>query len=218
MANFGLNAFPPSTTVTVIDGATNTTTTVNVGPTPSGVAVNPVTNKIYVASGNVTVLSEEQVQPSTLTTAITPLPGNTTTSAAQPFHFTATNSAPPPVTNLYFQFDTFEGTWSQGTPTTPGSFTGAASGLAVGTHILYAFAADGEEATSVMQASSPIIGGITAYLFEELGISTSTTLAADVSPATFGNTVTFTAAVTTNPSSSAIPVGSVSFSDGARFS
>ena len=37
-------------TVTVIDGATNNTTTVAVGDGPRAVAVNAVTNKIYVAS------------------------------------------------------------------------------------------------------------------------------------------------------------------------
>ena len=45
--------------MTVIDGATNTTTTVAAGSRPDAVAVNPVTNKIYVAnsgSNNVTVI------------------------------------------------------------------------------------------------------------------------------------------------------------------
>ncbi len=37
-------------TVTVIDGATNTTFSVNVGLSPLAIAVNPVTNKIYVAN------------------------------------------------------------------------------------------------------------------------------------------------------------------------
>ena len=53
VANYG------SANVTVIDGATNTTTTVAAGTTPCAVAVNPVTNKIYVAnhgSDNVTVI------------------------------------------------------------------------------------------------------------------------------------------------------------------
>ena len=36
--------------VTVIDGATNNTTTVAAGTDPHAVAVNPVTNKIYVAN------------------------------------------------------------------------------------------------------------------------------------------------------------------------
>ncbi len=41
---------PSPGTVTVIDGATNGTTTVNVGVYPNAVAVNPTTNKIYVAN------------------------------------------------------------------------------------------------------------------------------------------------------------------------
>ena len=43
----------------VIDGATNTTATVAAGTTPYAVAINPTTNKIYVAnqgSANVTVI------------------------------------------------------------------------------------------------------------------------------------------------------------------
>jgi len=178
-----------------------------------------VTGKIYVANkggSDVTVITEAQAQPNPLTTVITPLPGNTTTNAAQAFQFNAANTAPPPVSNLFFQFDTFEGAWSQGTPSgAAGSFTGAASGLSVGTHILYAFATDGEEATSVMQASSPVIGGITAYLFDELGVSTSTTLTADVNPAIVGQQVTFTATVFS--SASGTPSGSASFFDGSSF-
>ena len=43
-----------SNNVTVIDGATNTATaTVTVGSQPMAIAVNPVTNKIYTASGTV---------------------------------------------------------------------------------------------------------------------------------------------------------------------
>ena len=38
-----------SNNVTVIDGATNNTTTVAVGTAPCAVAVNPNTNQIYVA-------------------------------------------------------------------------------------------------------------------------------------------------------------------------
>ena len=43
-----------SNNVTVIDGATNSTTTVQVGIKPQAVAVNPVTNKIYVANATAT--------------------------------------------------------------------------------------------------------------------------------------------------------------------
>ena len=49
-------------TVTIIDGATNTTETERVGGTPVAIAVNPVTNKAYVAGsdGTVTVINEGQ--------------------------------------------------------------------------------------------------------------------------------------------------------------
>jgi YVTN family beta-propeller protein len=49
------------------DGATNATTTVGTGPSPSAVAVNPVTSKVYVVNwtnGNVTVIDGETRRPS----------------------------------------------------------------------------------------------------------------------------------------------------------
>jgi YVTN family beta-propeller protein len=53
-------------TVAVIDGATNTVTTVTVGSAPVDIAVNTVTNKIYVAnngSANVTVIDGARTPP-----------------------------------------------------------------------------------------------------------------------------------------------------------
>src|ERR1017187_5552464 len=52
VANLSCTSLPcPSPgTVTVIDGATNNTTTVNVGVYPYAVAVNPATNQIYVVN------------------------------------------------------------------------------------------------------------------------------------------------------------------------
>jgi YVTN family beta-propeller protein len=63
VANFGNN------TVTVIDGATNSTATVTVGAVPIAVAVNPATNKIYVVnydSGTVTVIDGATFSTSTV--------------------------------------------------------------------------------------------------------------------------------------------------------
>ena len=51
VANYGGDS------VTVIDGATNSTTTVAVGTMPSAVAVNPVTNKVYVANAGSTIVT-----------------------------------------------------------------------------------------------------------------------------------------------------------------
>jgi YVTN family beta-propeller protein len=161
--------------VTVIDGSTNTTTTVTAGLPALALAVNAVTNKIYVADGNfsITVITEEQVQAIPLTVAITPLAGNTTTSATPLFTFTAASTfaptAPPPDA-LYFQFDSLQGPWTAATPNlvSPG-FSGTAPTLSSGTHTLYAYATDGQDATSVMTTSnggsSPLVGTIASYVF-----------------------------------------------------
>jgi YVTN family beta-propeller protein len=171
-----------SNNVTVIDGATSTTDTVGTGTTPSSVAVNPVTNEIYVAnagSSNVTVLAEQQVQAIPLTAIISPLSGNQTSSATPTFTFTASSSfaptAPPPDA-VYFQVDTWQGVWTPATAsTTTGNFTGTLPALSPGVHLLYAYATDGQDATSIQagggsagassEQSSPVIGNITAYLF-----------------------------------------------------
>jgi YVTN family beta-propeller protein len=69
-------------TVTVIDGATNATTTFNVGNGPTAVAVNPETNTIYVANcgsgcggsgdGSVTVINGATNATTTLSAGIAP--------------------------------------------------------------------------------------------------------------------------------------------------
>src|SRR5712664_1724176 len=182
------NAFNNNVTVidgnvTVIDGATNTTTTVAAGVDPGAVAVNPVTNKIYVAnmnnfsssSSDVTVLTEQQVPPIPLTTAISTLPNNQTTNARPSFTFTASSTfspTAPPVDAVYFQVDTWQGPWTAATATmTPGSFTTKLPTLSLGIHILYAYATDGQDASSIMTTdgngggSSPVLGNIAAYLF-----------------------------------------------------
>ena len=65
--------------MTVIDGATNSYRYRDRRDQPRAIAVNPVTNKIYVTnqiSGNfVTVITEQPVQAIPLTTTITPLTG-----------------------------------------------------------------------------------------------------------------------------------------------
>ncbi len=169
-------------TVTIIDGATNTV--FNSGNEnafeSSGVAVNPVTNEIYLAnhgSNNVTVFTEQQVQTIPLTTTITPLTGNETMNLTPTFTFAASSSfAPtaPPVDALYFQVDTWQGPWIAATPTGGGGFSGTTPTLPLGTHILFAYATDGQDAGSVSTGgngigqSSPIIGSIAAYVFTVL--------------------------------------------------
>jgi uncharacterized repeat protein (TIGR01451 family) len=174
------------------------------------VAVNPVTNQIYAAnngSSNVTVITEQQVQPIPLTDTITPLVGNQTSNPAPTFTFSASSSfAPtaPPVDALYFQFDTWQGPWTPATSTGSGGFSGTAPTLSLGTHILYAYATDGQDASSIMTTifggSSPVVGAISAYVFTVVnpaGADLAITKAAP-STLTLGANLIYTIQVTNN--------------------
>lgn len=92
-------------------------------------AINPVTQRVYIAGfPSITVLDESQ-QTSPLTTTITPLADNATTVATPEFTFTAANlfqSQKLSVTSVYYQFDTWDGEWMQATPNGSGSFSAAA--------------------------------------------------------------------------------------------
>ena len=166
VTNSGIN------TVTVIDGATNNTSTVSTGNSPWAAAVNPVTNKIYQvnADGSATVIAEQQVQDIPLNTAITPLDGNQTTSSTPTFSFTAESSfgsGAPAVENVFYQVDTWQGEWLATTNNGGGNFSGTTPPLQPGFHILYAYATDGQEATSTItgRQTSLLVGNITAYGF-----------------------------------------------------
>src|SRR5260370_42555352 len=66
----------PSNNGTIIDGLTNSTTTVAAGSNPFALVVNPVTNKIYVANnsccnGTVTVIDGATNSTTTVVTGAT---------------------------------------------------------------------------------------------------------------------------------------------------
>jgi YVTN family beta-propeller protein len=159
-----------SANVTVIDGATNSSVMVATGSFPCSVAVNPVTSKIYVANKGdlfnpsiVTVIDEREVEPSPLTTSITPLPGNQTNRLAPNFTFAALSTTMSKPDDVFFQADTWQNPWITASGSDP-SFDGTLSALQPGFHILYAYATDGQEATST-QADSPFSGAVQAYGF-----------------------------------------------------
>jgi len=136
------------------------------------VAVNPVTNKIYVPnwiSADVTVITPARAETIPLTTNITPLPGNATLLPRPTFFFSAGSAfspVSPPVRHIYYQVDTCTGPWLEASPA---GATGSGQTLALlpGTHLLFAYAVDGQEATSINtgQGSSPVIGQVSAYHF-----------------------------------------------------
>ncbi|MCY7347919.1 MAG: hypothetical protein LH614_17105, partial [Pyrinomonadaceae bacterium] len=181
-----------SANVTVIDGTNNSTNTVAAGTSPIAVAVNLITNNIYVAnfsSNNVTAITPAPTAAIPLNTAITPAPNNTTTQTPT-FSLTATSTyapnAPPPQ-NIYFQIDTINGAFTRAVEQSRTATTLTANAtpgtLQPGLHIIYFFASDGSDATSInpnrpqmenigkvgfdrlAPEASPILGGINAYLF-----------------------------------------------------
>jgi YVTN family beta-propeller protein len=169
VANFG------SHDVTVIDGTNDTViATVTAGLFPAAVAVNPATGKVYVANSggddDVTVITPARTEAIPLLTIIAPLAGDTTWLAQPTFSLSAgaftSISSPLPARHIYYQVDTWIGPWLQASPA-GNSGSGQTPTLLPGTHLLFAFAADGEEATSINtgQGSSPIIGRISAYHF-----------------------------------------------------
>jgi YVTN family beta-propeller protein len=210
----------------VIDAATNTGSQLFAGIAPFAAAANPVTNRLYVANlgnpGNVTVLTEQQVNAIPLTTTISPLPGNATPNPQPTFNFTTTSSyAPsvPAVQNVYYQLDTWQGRWLPATGTAP-NFSATLSSLTPGVHILYAYAEDAQEGDSIQPAlgssgdSSPMIGAITAYVFAEVPrqpSDTQLTLTAGTNPSALGQSLTFTATVS---GIGFIPTGTIQFMDG----
>jgi hypothetical protein len=119
---------PNTNIVTIIDGATNSINTVSTGAYPGAIAINLLTNKVYVAnldSSNVTVIAPNTTQKAPLTATVQGAVDAQTvnglalfaTANANPL-FTAnvtsscTSTAPTP-TALFYQLDTAQGTWQK---------------------------------------------------------------------------------------------------------
>src|SRR5205085_7764176 len=81
------------------------------------------------------------------------------------FNFTASASYAPPVLNVYYQLDTWQGFWRKASGTWPNFFGPIFAPLYVGSHTVYAFAVDGQFADSIQTGlqSSPIPGAMAAY-------------------------------------------------------
>ncbi|MGO8793426.1 MAG: hypothetical protein ACLQLC_01275, partial [Candidatus Sulfotelmatobacter sp.] len=166
--------------VTVVDGTSNTAVTLTNANTDStwAIALNPVTNTAYFAdyyTGRMAEVTEQQVQQNPLVTWIDPLTDNQTTNTTPTFNLTANSAfwptAPTPQA-VWYQLDTWQGPWTLATGTAP-NFTITTPTLSLGTHILYAFATDGQDATST-GAAQPFIGSMAAYVFTVTVVPTKT--------------------------------------------
>ncbi|MGA9980042.1 MAG: choice-of-anchor D domain-containing protein, partial [Candidatus Sulfotelmatobacter sp.] len=205
--------------VTVINGVTNVTTAINI---PTSVyssndqiaAVNPVTNTLYVSNnhtGMLAEITEQQVLENPLLTTIDALRGNVTQSTTPTFDLEAISAYPtaPTPQAVWFQLDTWQGPWAKASGTAP-YFTLTTPTLSLGTHILYAFATDGEDANSTGVAQQ-FIGGMAPYVFTVTMSGTTTALASAPNPSNLGQSVAFTATVTVTSPGSGTPTGTVTF-------
>ena len=161
--------------VAVIDGAGNSAITLDLKAEGYAfVGMNPVTGKVYAASygsNDVVVLTEQQVQKVPIRVTINPLIDNRTQNPKPTFTFSAKDTFKPHATKidqLMFQIDTWQGSWAVAKNEGSGRFQGKVKHpLQKGMHILYAYATDGQDATSTNTGvqSSPLVGNIAAYAF-----------------------------------------------------
>lgn len=176
---------------------------------PAWIGVNPVTNRFYAvisSTNTVSVWGEETIQSIPLPTGIMPLGDNQTPDSNPALVFTAASTFSPDATvpeGVYFQLDTRQNAWSAATGGNP--YVGALASLQPGFHILFAYAVDGQQATSTSMGS-PVIGAVQAYEFLVTG---SGSLVAQT--VTFGN-LPSQAATGTSVNLSATANTSVTFS------
>jgi YVTN family beta-propeller protein len=169
---------PSPSTISVIDGISDTIGAVLAGDAPKGIAVNPVTNQVYVAnaapwaSSFVTKINEQQTQVVPLPVAIAfagqpgvDFVGESTVSHNPAFQFAAASHFTPlgmPIQNIYYQVDTWQGRWQPATPSGT-NFTGQLFSVSPGNHVLYAYAGDGEDAT--LWPGNALVGPVAAFPF-----------------------------------------------------
>jgi hypothetical protein len=203
--------------LTVIDGATNATTSLSVPAGTLSIGMNPTTNEVITGGGALSAVNGVAA-PSVsvpLTTTINALPGNSGAASASITMSAANGFANPlPVRGVYYQFDSIEGRWSLASGSGNGPWTAPLSGLTSGSHTIYAFAAEAHASpTDTGNGSSPLFGNIASYAFT-VTATTGTArvnLASSANPSSAGQAVTFTASVS---GSAATPTGSVAFVDG----
>ena len=164
-----------------IDGVSNSVSTTNLGTLPYSIAVNPITGQVYVpdyGTGIVAVIGQPPLRSNTLTTNIVPLTNNQTTNSTPTLTLNASSTTIAPPTAMFYQLDTKQNSWKMATGSNP-TYTATALALQPGLHYLYAFAADGQESTSV-EPNSPMIGDIQAYPFLVTPASTASSSAPSV--------------------------------------
>jgi DNA-binding beta-propeller fold protein YncE len=135
------------------------------------VAVNVATNRLYLLYGtgpDLLEIDEPVAVPVPIDVAITVDPPSPDGSVD--VSFSATTSFAPvalPIQRVYYQVDAIDGEWTAASPAGPlGS--AAITGLAPGSHVIHAFATDGQEATIASDLGQPVVVGAIASLAIEV--------------------------------------------------
>ncbi|HUP28998.1 MAG TPA: Ig-like domain repeat protein, partial [Usitatibacter sp.] len=218
---YALNA---SGSLNVIDGDSNTVLgTLTLGAGTTSISVNPVNHALYYyqnglrSVGNVYIGGTERPIP--ITTTITPPPGNSipangslTITAASTFAPTA-----PPIRKVYFQLDSTQGAWTPASGSGP--FTAPIGDLPPGSHKIYAFAVDGQDALlATGPQSNALIGTVASHTFTVTSVKStpSLSLLSSQNPVAPSTSVTFTVSA---GGSAGTPTGTIDFivDDGIPF-
>lgn len=169
-------------TLTVIDGTTHAATSQAIPAGATGVAVNPVTHRVYISGASTTIVNgavPTSPRDTPIDTTIDALAGDT---AATNQSFTLRSSSSfspgrPQLLRVYYQLDSVEGAWTAATGSGP--YTASLTGLAPGTHTLRAFAVDSQVAPSTVThpQNIPLIGDMASYTFSVGGTPPPASLA-----------------------------------------
>ena len=204
-------------TLNVIDGDADTVvSTQSIAAGVTSLGVNPLTHTLYLDGSALDSYTDTAgtAHSIALTTTIDPLPGDSSTGTGS-ITLDASNGFSPtalPVRSVYFRMDGLDGAWmaAQG----GGPYTASFTGLAPGSHTLYAFAADGQDAPLATGPQSvPLLGAVASYTFTvpDPKVDPSVSLASSANPSLSGENVTFMAGVA---GSNGTATGSVDFLDG----
>jgi len=150
---------------------------------------------------------------------------NVTSAYSTTSPYTGLTATNPPPTQLYYEVDGAN-PFNLVKVTNAGSANPATYAIRlpqqqIGLHILYVYAAYGNEAGRDSYTDnggdSPELGNLTAYPYLVTVPLTTTTLTSSANPQSVGSSVTFTATIVPIPLGSAGPTGTVSFYDGTTF-
>jgi YVTN family beta-propeller protein len=205
--------------LTILDGDTNTTSAASVPAGTNALGIDPIRNVAYIFSSLLAAVSgsaSEVERAMPLTVSIAPQ-ADDSTGPDPVFTITASSTFAPnalPASRVYVQLDSRAGPWVPAAGSGP--FTATFGGLAGGSHTLYAFAVDGQDAPLSTGDVSILRGTIASYTFTVTGSTKaqpSVSLASSANPSLVGHGVTFTASVA-GSAGEAAPTGSVDFKDG----